>query len=147
MENKKKWILITVIILVIVVIIIAVTALTKNGKKAGGKSDAAVNSVIDEFMKLAEIPRMSEHEEAVSDYLLNWAKEKGLDAEQDAFNNVIVKKPAAEEFSEVPLTILQGHMDMVCIAEPGKDYNPLTDPIKVINDGKTMKADGTSLGA
>lgn len=38
-------------------------------------------------------------------------------------------------------------MDMVCVAEEGVAYDPMTDAIKVINDGEKLTADGTSLGA
>lgn len=32
--------------------------------------------------------------------------------------------------------IIQGHMDMVCVAAEGVQYDPLTSPIKIINDGE-----------
>ena len=40
-------------------------------------------------------------------------------------------------------------MDMVCVAEEGRAYDPLTDPIEVVVDraAGTMTADGTTLGA
>ena len=40
-------------------------------------------------------------------------------------------------------------MDMVCIGEDGKDYDPERDPISIEFDldKATMTADGTSLGA
>ena len=36
---------------------------------------------------------------------------------------------------------------MVCVAAEGVQYDPLTSPIKIINDGEFLRADGTSLGA
>lgn len=36
---------------------------------------------------------------------------------------------------------------MVCVAAEGMQYDPLTSPIKIINDGEFLRADGTSLGA
>ena len=47
------------------------------------------------FSQLAEIPRDSGKEKAVSDFLLNWALERGLDAYQDAVWNLIIKKPGS----------------------------------------------------
>ena len=38
-------------------------------------------------------------------------------------------------------------MDMVCVAAEGVTYDPLNDPIRVLNNGKTLTAQGTSLGA
>lgn len=110
--------------------------------------DAATQAIIDEFLELAKIPRKSGHEKAVSDYLFGWADKHGFSVVQDAVNNVIIDKPANPGYEHKPLTILQGHMDMVCVATEGnEDYNPLTSPIIVINDGVTLTAKGTSLGA
>jgi len=103
--------------------------------------------ILDNFLSLTRIPRKSHHEEAVSRFLYQWALEKGLSACRDQAGNVIVDKPASPGCENAPRTILQGHMDMVCVAEPGRDYDPLCDPIRVINNGETLTADGTSLGA
>ena len=37
--------------------------------------------------------------------------------------------------------------EMVCVAAEGVHFDPLNDPIKIISDGKTLRANGTSLGA
>lgn len=111
--------------------------------------DAVTEAIVNEFLQLAKIPRKSGHEEKVSAYLLGWAKERGFQAVQDAVNNVIIEKPAAPGFENKPLTILQGHMDMVCVGKEGVAYDPLLDPIQVIVDevAGTITADHTSLGA
>ncbi|MEG0805630.1 MAG: beta-Ala-His dipeptidase [Lachnospiraceae bacterium] len=110
--------------------------------------DHATQEIIDLFMKLAEIPRKSGHERAVSDYLLKWATAHGFKAIQDQINNVIIEKPADSGCETKPLTILQGHMDMVCVADEGYDYDPLTDSIQVVNNNnETLTAFHTSLGA
>ncbi len=110
--------------------------------------DKTTQDIINEFLQLAKIPRKSGHEQAVSDYLVRWAKEKGFEVVQDAVNNVIIEKPADVGCEAKPLTILQGHIDMVCVGEEGYAYDPLTDPIKVINHhDETLTADRTSLGA
>ena len=104
------------------------------------------DSIIKDFLLLAAIPRKSHHEEAVSLFLKSWAEGKGLDVCRDEAGNIIIDKPASPGFEGAPRTILQAHMDMVCVAEPGREYDPLSDPIRVLNDGKVMTADGTSLG-
>ncbi len=106
-----------------------------------------LQKVLDEFQKLTEIPRPSGHEKKVSDYLAKRLRELGLTVKQDEYNNVIADKKAAPGFENVPLTMLQAHMDMVCVAEKGVKYDPQNDPIKVKNDGKYLTAEGTSLGA
>lgn len=106
-----------------------------------------LDGVITEFVPLTRIPRPSGHEKAVSDYLLNYLRGLGLEAVQDRVWNIIADFPASPGLESVPLTILQSHMDMVCVAAEGKSYDPLTDGISCIIDGDYMRADGTSLGA
>lgn len=102
--------------------------------------------ILDNFLSLAAIPRKSHHEDAVSRFLYGWSLQKGLAACRDEAGNVIIEKPGTAGHENAPRTILQAHMDMVCVAEPGRAFDPLNDPIRVINDGKTLTADGTSLG-
>lgn len=107
----------------------------------------ALDIVLSEFLELAKVPRPSHHEERVSEYLFQWAKSHGLAVEKDNMNEIIIDKPASPGCENVPRVIFQAHMDMVCVCEEGVTYDPMTDPIKVINDGVTLTADGTSLGA
>lgn len=109
--------------------------------------DKIIDGVLAEFEQLAKIPRQSGHEKAVSDYLVNAFKNFGCQVQQDAVYNVIADLPASPGYEQKPVIILQGHMDMVCVAAPGVEYDPLTDPIKLIRDEKFLSADGTSLGA
>lgn len=112
------------------------------------KISEATQAVIDEFMELAKIPRKSGHEEKVSEYLCKWAVDRGFCAVRDGVNNVIIDRPADAGCEHKPLTILQGHMDMVCVGEGGYPYDPLKDPITVINhQNETLTAYQTSLGA
>lgn len=104
-------------------------------------------AVLAEFAALAKIPRPSGQERAASDYLCARAKALGLMARQDAALNVIVDKPAARGCESAPRTILQAHMDMVCIAAPGVAYDPLRDGIRLRRTDAYLTAEGTSLGA
>lgn len=63
--------------------------------------------------------------------------------------DLIFDVPATQGYEALQLTALQAHMDMVCIGEDGKDYDPEKDPITVQFDldKGIMTADGTSLGA
>lgn len=109
--------------------------------------EKAFDIVLDEFLKITQIPRPSHHEERIAEYLYQWAVAHDLKVEKDALGEIIIDKPATPGYEDKPLTIFQAHMDMVCVAEEGVAYDPLNDPIKVINDGKMLTADGTSLGA
>lgn len=109
--------------------------------------DPDTQRFLDEFLPLCGIPHKSGHEEAISSYLQNWAITHGLAVVRDEANNIIIEKPASPGLENAPRVLMQAHMDMVCVADDGVDYDPLRDPIIVINDGKTLKARGTSLGA
>lgn len=99
------------------------------------------------FEKINEIPRGSGNEKAISDYLVAFAKERGLWVHQDKANNVIIKKPASKGYENHGAVVIQGHMDMVCEKNPDVIHDFEKDPIKVIYDGDFIHADGTTLGA
>lgn len=110
-------------------------------------TDIILSKVLDEFWGIAAIPRPSHHEEKIAKYLCDWAAKRNLKYELDELGDVIIEKSASVGYENAPAVILQAHMDMVCVAAEGVEYNPLEDPIKVINDGINISADGTSLGA
>lgn len=99
------------------------------------------------FRQISAIPRGSHHTEAISDYLADFAAERGLEYVQDEANNVIIVKKASEGCEEADPIALQGHIDMVLASEPDKEIDLLKEPITVIEDGDWMSADGTTLGA
>ncbi|WP_297966649.1 beta-Ala-His dipeptidase [uncultured Anaerovibrio sp.] len=109
--------------------------------------ETIIDGVLAEFSQLARIPRKSGHEKAVSDYLVKAFSDIGCEVHQDEVNNVIADLPATDGMESAPKIILQGHMDMVCVADHGVSYDPLKDPIKLVRDEKFLSADGTSLGA
>ena len=105
-----------------------------------------MEAVIAEFEALTHIPRPSGHERAVSDYLKKRFGDLGCAVTQDAHNNIVADLPATPGKEHAPLTILQGHMDMVCVAAPGVLYDPVHDPIKMVRTEEFIRAEGTSLG-
>jgi len=99
------------------------------------------------FCDLCKIPHGSYNEKAISDYLLNFGKELGLDAVQDRALNVLIRKPgSAGRENEAPI-ILQSHMDMVCEKNDDVKHDFLKDPIIPVLSGDWVKAKGTTLGA
>ncbi|MBO5561797.1 MAG: aminoacyl-histidine dipeptidase [Firmicutes bacterium] len=103
--------------------------------------------VLHYFEEINKIPRGSGNEKAVSDYLMAFAKEKGLLAHQDKANNVIIKKAASNGMESFRPVCIQGHMDMVCEKNADVEHDFTKDPIKVIYDGEYIHAGGTTLGA
>ncbi len=111
------------------------------------ESEKIIEGVLKEFSQLAGYPRPSHHEKAVSNYIAARLRELGLDPVQDEAWNVIADKAASPGYEDAPRVIIQGHMDMVCVAEEGRSYDPLRDPIVLHRDGDILSAEGTSLGA
>ncbi len=99
------------------------------------------------FAEISAIPRGSKNEKAISQYVLNKAKELGLEAKQDKYMNVVVKKPASQGRENLPMLCLQGHLDMVCEKNKDKVHDFEKDPITIVREGNILRADGTTLGA
>lgn len=98
------------------------------------------------FEDISAIPRGSSNEKAVSDYLVAFAKERGLWYHQDALHNVIIKKPASAGAENKPAVMLQGHLDMVCEKLAGVDHDFEKDGIDLIVKDGVLTANGTTLG-
>lgn len=99
------------------------------------------------FEEISAIPRGSYHEEKIADYLVGFARERGLECYRDKENNVLIKAPAsADRTGSAPL-MLQGHTDMVCEKNRDVEHDFLTDPIELWVDGNFLRAKGTTLGA
>ena len=98
------------------------------------------------FEEIARIPRPSYHEKAISDYLVGFAKDHGLQWRQDEKNNVIMIRPASAGYEDEAPVIIQGHMDMVCEKEAdcGKDMEK--EGLDLVVDGDLVSAKGTTLG-
>ena len=99
------------------------------------------------FEEISRIPRSSCQEKAISDYVMNFADEHGLKAVQDDWGNVVIWKGATPGFENRKTIMLQGHMDMVCVADEGVCHDFSKDPIELYVDGDWVKAKGTTLGA
>lgn len=99
------------------------------------------------FEEISKIPRESGHEEEIAAYITDFAKEHGFDTCQDSVGNVIIKKAGSEGRKHEEPIILQAHMDMVCEKVPESDHDFRKDPIELIANGDTLRANGTTLGA
>lgn len=99
------------------------------------------------FEEISKIPRGSGNEQEISDYLVAFAKERGLYVNQDSYLNVIIKKDGTTGYENAPTVIIQGHIDMVCEKNANTDHDFENDGIKLLIDGDFITADGTTLGA
>lgn len=109
--------------------------------------DLRKEKIFEYFFKISEIPRGSGNEKAISDFLVDFAKERNLYVCQDKYNNVIIKKPATKGYENAPGVIIQGHLDMVTEKNAGVEHDFEKDPLVLIVDGDKLKAKDTTLGA
>ena len=99
------------------------------------------------FYLLTQVPRPSGHLEKVQQFLLDWAKEYGIEAFKDNAENIVMRKPATPGKENRKCAVLQAHMDMVPQKVDESAHNFETDPIETYIDGDWVKAKGTTLGS
>lgn len=103
--------------------------------------------VWERFYEISQVPRPSKQETKIREYLRNFARSRKLDFKEDLVGNIVIKVPASKGLENKPTVILQGHIDMVCEKNKNTIHDFENDPLKLINDGEWIKAEGTTLGA
>ena len=99
------------------------------------------------FYLLTQVPRPSGHLGKIQQFLLDWAKEHGIEAFKDGAENIVMRKPATPGRENHKCAVLQAHMDMVPQKTDESTHNFETDPIEAYIDGDWVKAKGTTLGS
>ncbi len=98
------------------------------------------------FEEICAIPHPSYYEERVADYLVAFARARGLWCWRDELHNVLIKKPATSGLEGRAPILLQGHTDMVAEKNGDVEHDFLRDPLKLFLDGDLLGARGTTLG-
>ena len=98
------------------------------------------------FEELAAIPHGSRNTRQISDYLISFAKEHGLECYQDEANNVVIIQEASAGYESADPIIMQGHMDMVCEKDVDCDIDFERDGLRLVLEDGVISADGTTLG-
>ena len=109
--------------------------------------DLQPSAVWQNFYKLTQVPRPSNHEEKAREFMMNWAKENNIEAFMDEAGNIIMRKPATPGMENCKGVILQGHLDMVPQKNEETVHDFENDPIQAYVDGEWVRAKGTTLGA
>ena len=112
-------------------------------QKLAGLEPAAVFGY---FEQICAIPHGSGNTKAISDFLVAFAKDHGLDYRQDDLNNVIIFQEGTCGMEDHAPVILQGHMDMVCEKDEDCDIDLQNQGLDVTHDGEYVFAKGTTLG-
>ena len=95
------------------------------------------------FEEICAIPHGSGNLKAIGDYCERFARTHGLRCVRDECGNVVLFKDGDPGKEPV---ILQGHLDMVCVKEPGSAHDFLHDPLPIATDGAYVFSRGTTLG-
>jgi dipeptidase D len=109
-------------------------------------NDIEYKGIFGYFEEISSIPRGSKNNKKISDYLANFAKEKGLPFVQDEYYNVIITKEATPGYEDCPTVIIQGHMDMVCEKDSNVDHDFTTQGLELMVKDDFVYANGTTLG-
>lgn len=99
------------------------------------------------FEQICTIPHPSKHEQALSQYIKQWAHSKQLELVEDNVGNLIIRKPATPGMEDRKIVVIQAHIDMVPQKNTDKVHDFTKDAIEAYVDGDWVKAKGTTLGA
>lgn len=99
------------------------------------------------FADLNAVPRASKNEQRIAQWVRQFGQRLGLEVLTDNFGNIIIKKPASPGREKSPVTILQGHLDMVHSKNAGVAFDFDSQGIDMYVDGDWVRARGTTLGA
>lgn len=98
------------------------------------------------FEEICSIPHGSRNVKHISNYLVDFAKERNLKYRQDEKYNVIIWKDGSEGYENADTVILQGHMDMVAVKVDGCTKDLETEGLDLEIHGDLISAKETSLG-
>ena len=98
------------------------------------------------FEEICKIPHTSYNEQALSDYCVNFAKERNLTFEQDNMGNVIIWADATEGYEDADTIMIQGHLDLVGEKTADCTLDMEKEGIKLVVNGDIISADKTTLG-
>ena len=94
------------------------------------------------FDQICAIPHPSKHEQALSEHIQAWARDKQLAVVEDKVGNLIIKKPATPGMENRKTVVLQAHIDMVPQKNSDKIHDFETDPIIPYVDGDWVNDGG-----
>lgn len=103
-------------------------------------------AVIRFFEEFSKIPHGSANTSMIADYLVDFAKSRGLDHSRDEADNVIIRKSATPGYENRPAVIFQGHLDMVAEKKPSTDIDMTKEGLTLYRDGDFLRAKDTTLG-
>ncbi|TWT46317.1 Cytosol non-specific dipeptidase [Phycisphaerae bacterium RAS1] len=105
------------------------------------------------FAGMTAVPRPSKHEERIRAHVRQVAEKLGFKSREDVVGNIVIDVSASPGCEKAAVTVLQGHLDMVCEKNSDTAFDFDRDPIRTVIDKDArsgepiVRADGTTLGA
>lgn len=102
------------------------------------------DTLINNFLRISNIPRISGNEKRISDFFVEVAKKNNLEYYQDKNYNVLIKKKGNIPGDTIAF---QAHLDIVGVKTSDSNHDFINEGIEVIIDGDRVTANNTTLGA
>ena len=103
-------------------------------------------NVLSFFEEICAIPHGSGNTAAISAYLVQFAKDRGLKVNTDRLGNVIIFKDGTAGYEKKEPVMLQGHVDMVAVKKPDSTIDMTKEGLRLVVEGDYLSAEDTSLG-
>lgn len=105
------------------------------------------------FAGMTQVPRPSKKEGPIQKHMCALAEKHGFKFKHEPVGNIIVSVPATPGHESAPITVIQGHLDMVPEKNRDTQHDFEKDPIRTVIDKDKelgldiVRAEGTTLGA
>lgn len=109
--------------------------------------DLEPRKMFEYFERICAVPHGSGNMAGIADFVERFAEEHRLEHYRDAADNIIIISEATPGRTLEPAIILQGHLDMVCAAADGVDFDFKKQSLRLKIENGLVGAEGTSLGA
>jgi len=106
-----------------------------------------LEKTIEYFKDLSQIPRCSNNEWKIIEWIINWAKDNKFEFKKDKIWNLLVTVPATEGKESIETIVLQWHVDMVCVKSKESTHDFYNDSIEIIEKDWYLMANDTTLWA
>lgn len=106
----------------------------------------APEGVFKYFEEICNIPHGSGNTKMISDYVVDFAKERNLRYIQDDSNNVIIFMDGTKGYEDHETVLLQGHLDMVCEKAEDCPIDMDKEGLELCLKDGIISANGTTLG-
>ncbi|NOQ22200.1 MAG: beta-Ala-His dipeptidase [Candidatus Aegiribacteria sp.] len=99
------------------------------------------------FEEISGIPRPSGEEKRIADFLIEFARKRGLEYHRDEVDNVLICAAGSGKAADHPGLVLQAHVDIVAEKTDESSHDHSKDPIVPSIRGDWVTSPDTTLGA